>query len=320
MIAASSLLWPASHSGVASPAATARPHVIMLGIDSLRLDELRRFGGKADTPNLDSSSQGDVFSDVTTPLARTFASWVAILTGRSPVVTGARYNLTPRTWSPPIRRSQTSCGAGYRTVYSTDEVRFANIDESYGFDEVITPPIGASDFLIGTYNELPLPSVVINTRLGQWPVPVLLRQPGRRTSSNRRPISRDWSGSSFDKPTMLIVAPDSRTLAVLRGRHAIWRIQAQEADDRPMYRVGLHTADSMFGESSRCSSARVPCRTPWSSCFRTTARRWAAADSFLKHLRSRASGRRSKELDRPRPERAVTHAVQGAARVPHLWA
>ena len=38
-------------------------------------------------------------------------------------------------------------------IYSTDEVRFANIDETYGFDQVVTPPIGASDFIIGTYNE-----------------------------------------------------------------------------------------------------------------------------------------------------------------------
>ena len=61
--------------------------------------------------------------------------------------------------------------AGYHTVYSTDEVRFANIDESYGFDQVITPRIGASDFLIGTYNELPLASLVINTRFGKWLFP-----------------------------------------------------------------------------------------------------------------------------------------------------
>ncbi len=25
---------------------------------------------------------------------------------------------------------------GYQTIYSTDEVRFANIDEAYGFDQV----------------------------------------------------------------------------------------------------------------------------------------------------------------------------------------
>ena len=53
--------------------------------------------GAARTPNirrfLDDSRR---FSDATTPLARTYGSWVSILTGRHPVTTNARYNLMPR--------------------------------------------------------------------------------------------------------------------------------------------------------------------------------------------------------------------------------
>ena len=165
LIAAGSLLWPANHSGIAAAAGSVRPHIIILGIDSLRLEQLRRFGGTGVTPNLDRFlAKADLFSDTTTPAARTFSSWIAILTGRAPTVTGARFNLAERS---SVKANPTIADvlkqAGYHTVYSTDEVRFANIDESYGFDQVITPRIGASDFLIGTYNELPLASLVINT-------------------------------------------------------------------------------------------------------------------------------------------------------------
>ena len=158
----------------------------------MRLDYLRRYGGQGLTPNLDRFLSGaDLVRDTTTPAARTFSSWVAILTGRSPPVTGARFNLADRTIvsaNPTI--ADVLRGRGYHTVYSTDEVRFANIDETYGFDQVITPPIGASDFLIGTFNELPLASVVINTRVGQVLFPVFLRQSGSGDAVSTRNLPR----------------------------------------------------------------------------------------------------------------------------------
>ena len=54
--------------------------------------------------------------------------------------------------------------AGYHTVFAMDEVRFANIDTSYGFDQTITPPIGASEFLIAIFADTPLSNLVMNTR------------------------------------------------------------------------------------------------------------------------------------------------------------
>ena len=97
LFAATSLLWPANQSGIAAAAGSVRPHVIILGIDSLRLEQLRRFGGTGVTPNLDRFlARADLFSDTTTPAARTFSSWIAILTGRAPTVTGVRNNLAER--------------------------------------------------------------------------------------------------------------------------------------------------------------------------------------------------------------------------------
>jgi hypothetical protein len=238
-------------SAAGAHARPGKPHVILLGIDSLRLDELRRFGGQSgNTAHLDQFlEQAEVFRDVSTPMARTFGSWVAILTGRSPVVTGARNNLTPRdvvAANPTI--ADVLRGAGYRTVYSTDEVRFANIDESYGFDEVITPPIGASDFIIGTYNELPLPSVVINTRLGQYLFPYSYGNRGAaHVFEPKTYLARLDRELDFDEPTMLVVH--------LTAAHWPYYVadtpfgvaaQKHHPNDRPMYRVGLRTADSMF--------------------------------------------------------------------------
>ena len=179
-----------------SAAGHERPHVILLGIDSLRLDQLRRFGGTGVTKHLDRFlAEADIVRDTTTPVARTFPSWTAILTGRSPSVTGARFNLASR----EVVQANPTLGdvlreAGYRTIYSTDEVRFANFDETYGFDQVVTPPIGAADFVLGNYNELPLVSVVANSRLGQWLFPYSYANRGAATvCSGRRPTFRGSS-------------------------------------------------------------------------------------------------------------------------------
>jgi arylsulfatase A-like enzyme len=147
---------PASHPG--------RPNIILLGIDSLRPDLATRENAPHTRAFLDGSLE---LTDAITPLARTFPSWVSILTGRHPHTTGAFMNLLPperihtgRTL-PALLREQ-----GYRTVYAIDETRFSNIDTSYGFDQAITPGIGGSDFVLTWFSDTPLSNVVINTRLG----------------------------------------------------------------------------------------------------------------------------------------------------------
>lgn len=229
-----------------------RPHVIVLGIDSLRLDQLKRFGGQeGNTPNLDRFLEdADVFVNTTTPAARTFSSWTAILTGRSPTATGARFNLAPRDTvaaNPTI--ADVLRGTGYRTVYSTDEVRFANIDESFGFDQVITPPIGASDFLIGTYNELPLASVVINTRLGQLLFPFSYGNRGVATMFQPQTyLGRLERELRFDEPTFFIAHLTASHWPYYTSETPFGVSAQEHSEDRPMYRIGLNTADRMFGK------------------------------------------------------------------------
>jgi len=151
----------------------ARPNIIIIGLDSVRPDFLSFFGHQKTTPFLDHFlSRATVFNNAVTPLARTFPSWTSILTGQYPKQTGIRFNLaTQRNLQlnhslPRLLQEQ-----GYYAVYATDETRFSNIDHQYGFDQVITPPMGLNDFLIGSFNDFPLSNLVVNTWMGKWLFP-----------------------------------------------------------------------------------------------------------------------------------------------------
>jgi len=159
--------------GTRAPGNPDKPNVILVGIDSLRSDISTEAGGFIETRNIAAFlSDAKVFTDTTTPLARTFPSWMSILTGQHPVSTNARFNLMPR---GAVHDGNTLGDLlktrGYRTIYATDEVRFANIDRSYGFDQTITPPVGINDFLLGGCNDLPLPNVLSSLPLARWLFP-----------------------------------------------------------------------------------------------------------------------------------------------------
>ena len=248
---AATVIWADSDRVLPGSEYERGPNIIILGIDSLRLDQVQRFGGSGSTPNLDRFlADADLLRDTTTPAARTFSSWTAILTGRSPTVTGARFNLAARktvvanpTIGDVLRR------AGYRTVYSTDEVRFANIDESFGFDQVITPPIGASDFLIGTYNELPLASVVVNSRLGQWLFPFSHANRGVATMFQPETyLGRVERELSFERPTLFIAHLTAAHWPYYVSDTPFGISRPEHSNENPLYQIGLQTADRMLGE------------------------------------------------------------------------
>lgn len=169
VIAAVAISFALPKLGASQPAASHGPNVILIGIDSLREDVVARESSSHTMPHLEEFLAKAVrFSNATTPLARTFPSWVSILTGRRPHVTGAFVNLLPRDLvhegaTLPVLFRQ----IGYRTEYAIDDVRFSNIDQSYGFDRVVTPPIGASEFVIGFFADTPLSNLVLNTSLGR---------------------------------------------------------------------------------------------------------------------------------------------------------
>ena len=149
------------------------PNIVILGVDSMRNDLSEVAPRRELTPNVNAFLAGSHrFTDAVTPLARTFPAWVSILTGRHPVSTNARFNLMARS---EIHAGDTLADAlkaqGYRTVYATDEVRFANFDARYGFDELITPPVGASDFVIAAIGDQPLVNLIAGSRIGAWLFP-----------------------------------------------------------------------------------------------------------------------------------------------------
>lgn len=150
-----------------------KPNIIIVGVDSLRPDFLSFFGRANPTPFIDEFlNSATVFSEAITPLARTFPSWTGILTGEYPRKIGVRFNLAEQQHIkldhslPAILKKQ-----GYETIYATDETRFSNIDKNYGFDRIVTPPIGLNDFLLGTFNDFVLSNLLVNTVIGQYLFP-----------------------------------------------------------------------------------------------------------------------------------------------------
>jgi hypothetical protein len=205
-------------AGFALPLATAgmaknglvatSPHVVIIGIDSLRADLTQAGSGTTLTPHIDEYLAGaHRFADTTTPLARTYGSWVSILTGRHPVATNARYNLMPRALvNDGVTLPDALKGRGYRTIYATDEVRFANIDQSFGFDQLVTPPIGASDFLLGYAGDMPLVNLIASTAAGGWLFPA--NHANRAAHATYQPedfVDRLDDEIAIERPTFLAV-------------------------------------------------------------------------------------------------------------------
>jgi hypothetical protein len=138
-------------------------NIILIGVDSLPPSAI----SIKSTPTIFQFIQTSVlFKETITPLARTFPAWTSILTGLYPYHHGARYNLMP----PDFVKADKSIAwdlqqAGFETLFATDDRRFNNLNEAFGFQKIIGPKLGVNDFLIGTFNDFPLSNLLINTRL-----------------------------------------------------------------------------------------------------------------------------------------------------------
>ncbi|MEN5274391.1 sulfatase-like hydrolase/transferase [Stenotrophomonas lactitubi] len=141
------------NEGVREDAGRRNPDVIILGVDSLRPDYLSSYGEFPGdlAPSIEKAlSSAVVMDDVRTPLARTFVSYNSTLTGMNPIKHGARFNLYPRTeFSRDKNLAWELKKSGYFTMLAMDESRFANFDQSFGFDRTVTPVVGAIDFVVG---------------------------------------------------------------------------------------------------------------------------------------------------------------------------
>jgi hypothetical protein len=151
-----------------------QPNIIFIGLDSVRPDYIHYFGNtNSHTPNIDAFLQSStIFTQAYTPLARTFPAWMSILSSQYPKHNHARSNLADPTFIlPNDTLAKHLQQAGYETFYITDEKRFSNILNGYGFDKIIGPSMGVNDFLLGTLSDFPFTNLLINMPLGRFIFP-----------------------------------------------------------------------------------------------------------------------------------------------------
>lgn len=135
------------------------PNIILIGLDSLRPD----FTQSPQTKNIDQFLMHSAnFTHAYTPLARTFPSWISILTAKYPKHHRIRMNLADRNLlSDQSTLAKHLQKLGYETIYATDEKRFSNILNADGFDHIIGPKMGVNDFLLGSLTDFPFTNLLV---------------------------------------------------------------------------------------------------------------------------------------------------------------
>lgn len=173
-------------------------NIIIVGVDALRPSALGFFGAEPSvTPFIDHLlERAKVYEPAYTPVARTHAAWISVLSGKYPLHSGARFNLIEErfidtasliTWEMK--------DLGYHTVWALDERRFNSIDKSAGFDAVVGPKTGAADFLITRIADFPPVNLLVNTRIGKLALPYLHLNRGASITYNPYEFNRSVIGA-----------------------------------------------------------------------------------------------------------------------------
>lgn len=133
-------------------------NIVLIGIDSLQLDKIT----PKIMPHLSQLLKESMrYQNATTPIARTYPSWISLLSGQNPNMNQARFNLiSDKTIDKKSLLSALLQQKGYETIYASDDRRFSPIDKSYGFDKIIGPKSDAFDFLLSGFNDLPIVNLI----------------------------------------------------------------------------------------------------------------------------------------------------------------
>lgn len=160
------LPWPKKETRFST---STSPNIIIIGVDSLSPDQV----SKAHTPFIAQFLDKSVhFTNTVSPLARTYSAWASILTGLHPLHHRARENLiSKKEIDSAASFAWTLKNAGYQTIFATDDRRFNNLGEEFGFQKIVGPKIGANDVLLGSFYDFPLSNFLINFRLSRWLLP-----------------------------------------------------------------------------------------------------------------------------------------------------
>ncbi len=161
-------LWPFS-TDKDFPSDPKRPNIIFIGIDSLRPELIDPYMPFL-SGQLDDSL---IFENAYTPFARTYPSWMSIVTGRHPVNHKARFNLQPEAMLAPdnLYLPKRLKELGYQSVYASDERRFSNLGITQGFEQTIGPNTGAADFILGNYADFPILNLLTVSPIAKWLLP-----------------------------------------------------------------------------------------------------------------------------------------------------
>lgn len=181
------LHWATARPQGALPAD--KPNIILIGVDSLRPDMLAYMnawnaGYESPMPFLDKQlSQSVVFNRAYTPVARTYPSWMAILTGQDSLHSNVRSNLQDDYgwWrGKTVTLPQYLREHGYQTVWAIDGSAFANIGNRQGFDTVLSPEPGAAGILVSkVFSDIPMVNVFANLVAGRWLFPLVFANRAR---------------------------------------------------------------------------------------------------------------------------------------------
>ena len=225
-----------------------KPDVILIGLDSLRPDFTGFYGHTTLTPNIDAFlRQSIVYERAYTPLARTFPSWVSILTSKYPRHNGARANLVnPANLALNETLAKRMQSLGYETIFMTDEARFSDINNSFGFDHVERPKRGAAEFFVIELSDFPIVNLLVNSPVGRFLLPYhYANRPAHLTyepSKFVNVIERSLSERDARKPLFLAVH-----LCVAHWPYASAALM-QGRSQPEKYRQSVEQLDQQFGE------------------------------------------------------------------------
>jgi hypothetical protein len=145
-------------------------NVVILGLDSLQMNRLAVGGSTAGlAPNISAFLAGSFrFDNAWTPLARTYPSWMSLITGREPPHHGVRFNLMPddqlapdNPYLPAHLQAQ-----GWSTFHATDETRFCILRERFGYERLLHPRMGVQDFVLASVFDFSAAGLARQCQLG----------------------------------------------------------------------------------------------------------------------------------------------------------
>ena len=205
--------------------------------------------------------------------------------------------------------------AGYHTIYATDEVRFSNLDETYGFRELIAPPMGASDFLLSFFADTPLTNLLVNTAAGAVLVSSHLRQSRRRCHLRPRHVHRAARRKApLRRADVSGRTPNAHPLAPYLGFDAAPWSSGTRRDSRGKIPARGDSRGSAVRRPPACCATEARCRMRSSSCCRITARRLGEPASRRRRQARAPTHRLVGEARRAWNQRIRTALVSGAAR------